>query len=84
MTWATDRTSFGVSKLKRRLRRLNPVYTCQNATLLEITCLGSYVFASADFFKINYFKEIFQEQYQSVKLLGSSSGSKLFAKVINR
>ena len=38
---ATDRTSFGVSKLKRRLHRLVWVYTCQNDTLLEITCQGS-------------------------------------------
>ena len=38
---ATCRTSFGVSKLKRRLHRLVRVYTCQNATLLEITCRGS-------------------------------------------
>ena len=36
-------TSFGVSKLKRRLQRLVQVYTCQNATLLEISCTGSYV-----------------------------------------
>ena len=39
---ATDRTSFEVSKLNRRLHRLVWVYTCQNATLLEITCHGSY------------------------------------------
>ena len=38
---ATDRTSFGVSKLKRRLDRIVWVYTCQNTTLLEITCRGS-------------------------------------------
>ena len=36
-----DRTSFGVFKLKRRMHRLVWVYTCQNATLLEITCRGS-------------------------------------------
>ena len=36
--YATDWTSFWVSKLKRRLHRLVWVYTCQNATLLEITC----------------------------------------------
>ena len=36
-------TSFGVSKLKRRLQRLVRVYTCQNASLLEITCLGSLI-----------------------------------------
>ena len=40
--WATDRTSFGISKLKMRLHRIVWVYTCQNATLLEITCHGSY------------------------------------------
>ena len=34
--------SFGVSQLKRRLQRFVWVYTCQNATLLEITCHGSY------------------------------------------
>ena len=38
---ATDWTPYGVSKLKRRLHRPVWVYTCQNATLLEITCHGS-------------------------------------------
>ena len=33
-------TSFWVSKLKKRLCRLVWVYTCQNTTLLEITCRG--------------------------------------------
>ena len=42
---ATDRTSFGVSKLKRRLHMLIWVNTCQNATLLEITCHGSIMAA---------------------------------------
>ena len=32
----------GVSKLKRRLQRLVRVYTCQNTTLLEISCHGLY------------------------------------------
>ena len=41
--WATDRTSFGVCKLKRRLHMLIWLYTCQNATLLEITCHGSII-----------------------------------------
>ena len=40
---ATDGTSFWVSKLKRRLHKLVRVYSCQNATLLEITCCGSYI-----------------------------------------
>ena len=39
----TDWTSFRVCKLKRRLHRLVWVYTCQNATLLEITCHGSII-----------------------------------------
>ena len=34
---------FGGSKLKRRLHRLVWVYTCQNTTLLEITCHSSFV-----------------------------------------
>ena len=38
---ATDWTPFGISKPKRRLYRLIWVYTCQNATLLEIMCRGS-------------------------------------------
>ena len=36
-------TPFGVSKLNKRLHRLVWVYTCQNATLLVITCHGSYI-----------------------------------------
>ena len=32
-----------ISKLKRRLHRLVWDFTCQNATLLEITCHGSYI-----------------------------------------
>ena len=36
-----DRTAFRVSKFNRRLHRLVWVYSCQNATLLEITCRGS-------------------------------------------
>ena len=38
-----DWTAFGISKLKSRPHRLVCVYTCQNVTLLEITCQGSYV-----------------------------------------
>ena len=39
--WLLSWTPFGVSKLKRRLPRLVWVYTCKNATLLEISCTGS-------------------------------------------
>ena len=39
---ATDRTSFRVSKLKRRLHMFVWVYSCQNATLFKISCRGSY------------------------------------------
>ena len=35
--------SIWVSKLKRRLHKLVWVYTCQNATFLEILCNGSYI-----------------------------------------
>ena len=41
--WATDRTAFAVSKLNRRLHRLVWVYSCQNATWLEITFHGSFI-----------------------------------------
>ena len=34
---------FGVSKLKRRLQRLVGIFTCQNATLLDIPCTGSNI-----------------------------------------
>ena len=52
-----------------------------------------FFFSSVDFFKINFFKIIFQEYHQSVKQFRSRSGptfrrawsgSKLFAKVISR
>ena len=37
MTKATDQTAFGISKLTRGL-----LYSCQNATLVEIACHVSY------------------------------------------
>ena len=40
-SYASDWTSFGVSKLKKWLLTLVWVYTCQNATLLEFKCHGS-------------------------------------------
>ena len=40
--WATDRRSFGVSKLKKGCTCSSRVYSCQNATLLEITWCSSY------------------------------------------
>ena len=39
----TDWTTFGDSKIKMRLHRLVWVYTCQNTTLLVITCCGSVI-----------------------------------------
>ena len=39
-----------VSNVKRRLHRLVWVYTCQNATLLETTCHGSYIFRQVHFY----------------------------------
>ena len=46
----TDWTQTRVSKLKRRLQRLVWVYTCQNATLFEITCHGSFTLANVGTF----------------------------------
>ena len=45
---AIDRTSFGVSKLNRRLHRLVWVYTYQNATLLKITCPSWFSFEALE------------------------------------
>ena len=50
----TDWTTFGDSKLKRRLHRLVWVYTCQNTTLLEITWHGSNYFVSDSLKMFNY------------------------------
>ena len=36
-------TEHQLAKLKNGLHRLVRVYTCQNTTLLEITCRGSYI-----------------------------------------
>ena len=52
---------FRVSKLKRRLQGLVRVYTCQNATLLEISCTGSII-------KIQYFAWFYSFVFRS-KLL---------------
>ena len=52
--WATDWRSFGVFKLKRRLHRLVWVYNCQNATLLEIKCRGSFVIWECSMFEIQH------------------------------
>ena len=43
------RTPFGVSKLKRMLHMLVRVFTCQNATLLEIICHGSNIYTWHEF-----------------------------------
>ena len=40
--WIYWLNPFGVSKLNKRLHMLVWACTCQNATLLEITCRGSY------------------------------------------
>ena len=45
---ATDWTQFAVSKLNRRRQRLVWVYTCQNFTLLEITCCDSIMLKLVD------------------------------------
>ena len=57
-------------ELKRRLHRLVRVYTCQNATLLGITCHGSII-------------SLNRENVKCDKWFGSSV-SPLFAKVYNQ
>ena len=61
--WATDRTSFGVTKLTRRLHRIIRVYTCQNTTLLEITCRGSN--------KVFWWGGPYSNQYFNILLTGT-------------
>ena len=81
----------GVSNLKRRLHRLVWIYSCQNATLLEITCHGSNVkyfgncelmmnvkrfqFAFIGAWGLNVFYLNFSESEKSICFLASSSRS---------
>ena len=62
--------AFGISKLKRRLHRLVRVYTCQNATLLEITyrCSNSYM----------CLLDMYNETYQARCINLSNSVEKMF------
>ena len=53
--YATDWTAFGVSKLKRSLHRLVWAYSCQNTTLFEITCCGSFFYSVLIFFSNSNF-----------------------------
>ena len=55
---ATDWTTFGVSKLKRRLHRLVWVHTCQNATMLEITCHSSIIKIRKFFYDYKYYLQV--------------------------
>ena len=57
---STDRTPFGVSKLKMGLQRLVGVYTCQTATLLEITLRGSYTLIFPSHIQYAYFRRACQ------------------------
>ena len=54
-----DRTSFGVSKLTRKLHRLVWIYTCQNATLLEITFHSSYTHRTKNKGTLEFYFEVF-------------------------
>ena len=51
-----------------RLHRLALVYTCQNATMLEITCRGSYIFIQLVYNKNDHLAK----QSISVRFLMSS------------
>ena len=56
-------TSFGASKLKRRLHRLVWVYTCQNTILLEITCRGSNALLHCfSLMRIPFFKHAYSDK----------------------
>ena len=80
-------TSFGVSKLKRKLPRLVCVYICQNATLLEITCHGSFVHFSLYHHLFIIFTVLFLSLFHFLLLglpLGHSQGGLLLRwRVIN-
>ena len=71
-----------ITKLKRRLQKLVWVYTCQNATLLEITCCGSIIlFWLSNVISVYY---INWETHQILPLIsteissGSSTGFKWY------
>ena len=76
-------------------QELNGYVTCGCKTL-TLCMLGNFSCSCSPlltFFKIKFFKKLFQEHYQCVKQFGSKSGptycqscsgSKLFAKVIGR
>ena len=55
-----------VSKLKRGLHRLNWVDTCQNATLVEITCHGSIFYSNM--LRVNKTESLHQVIQTSVTL----------------
>ena len=80
---ASDWTQFGISKLKRRLHRLVWVYTFQNATLLEITCRGSYWFLHAYLYYACNLPEIYQND--TLKALGGVHCTKyaLLSKIVS-
>ena len=80
---------------------MKPVYkidifnTCitNKSYFLHAGLLLMFLLLSAVFFKINFFKKLFQKHYQNVKRFGSRSGptfcrawsrSKLFAKIMSR
>ena len=77
--------------IKRCANTVDPEDARQNATV-QLCLLGNFALLIF-FFKISFFKNLFQEYYQRVKQFGSRpgpifcqawSGSKLFAKVISR
>ena len=74
---ATNQTSSGISMLKRRLHRLVWVHTRRNATLLEITCCGSYIVVRCMYIFTDYFTNVSIESNQTAPTGAVRCGSKL-------
>ena len=84
---ATDQTAFWVSKLKRRQHRLVRDYTCQNATLLEITCHGSNF--SGDLFDmllpmLSIYQEYVRNHHYSLQVLAEYKQRQEFNNLLKR
>ena len=56
-----------MTKLKRKLHRPVEVYTCQNATLLEIRCHGSFVLMQLAKMVQKHFQDLEQKELKAEK-----------------
>ena len=74
---ATNQTSSGISMPRRRLHRLVWVHARRNATLLEITCCGSYIVVRCMYIFTDYFTIVSIESNQTAPTGAVRCGSKL-------